>query len=300
MEQETSFGTTTAIQRHETAALAVAEQAKAAVQARYIMAMQRPRDWDDVRTRILKDCKRPGFAATAKYRVPRGGKDIVGPSIRFAESVVRSMGNILVETTTLYEDEDKRIVRVTATDLEANLTYHQDVSVAKTVERSKIKEGQPILGERLNSYGKRVFLVEATDDDLRMKEASAVSRAVRGLALRLLPGDILEEAMVAVDRTNDSDTKADPDAARKRMVDAFAAINVSASDLRQYLGVDVGKASPADMRDLRELYNSIKDGQTTWRDALAEKVVEGPGTLVPPEQEGKRVSIREREPGEEG
>lgn len=298
MEETTGFGTTTAIQRHETAALAVAEQAKAAVQARYVMAMQRPRDWDDVRTRILKDCKRPGFAATAKYSVPRAGQKIVGPSIRFAESAARAMGNVLLEQSTIYEDDDKRIVRVTATDLEANLTYHQDVSVAKTVERSRVKDGQAILAERVNSFGKRVFIVEATDDELRMKEAAQVSRAIRGMALRLLPGDILEEAMSAVDRTNDSDTKADPDAARKKMIDAFAAINVSASDLRQYLGVELGKASPVDMRELRELYQAIRDGQTTWRDAIAEKVVEGPTTVLPPEQEGKRVSLRQ--PGEDG
>src|SRR5581483_11459353 len=43
----------------ETAAQVLAEQAKAAVQARYIMAMKNPRDWDVVRQRLLKECERP-------------------------------------------------------------------------------------------------------------------------------------------------------------------------------------------------------------------------------------------------
>ena len=42
----------------ETAALAMAAQAKAAVQARYLMAMENRRDMDVVRQRILKECNR--------------------------------------------------------------------------------------------------------------------------------------------------------------------------------------------------------------------------------------------------
>ena len=46
----------------ETAASSVAAQATAQIQARYVVALRRPRDWDDVRVRILKECRRPSFA----------------------------------------------------------------------------------------------------------------------------------------------------------------------------------------------------------------------------------------------
>ena len=69
----------------ETTAGALAAQAKAAVEARYIMAMQRPRDWDQVRLSLLKECDRTNFAEVAIYRKPVG-QGIEGPSIRFAEA----------------------------------------------------------------------------------------------------------------------------------------------------------------------------------------------------------------------
>src|SRR5690606_29143084 len=59
---------------HETAATSIAAAAKAAIEARYILALKRPRDWDTVRTRLLKECDRPGFADAAIYRKPVGKK----------------------------------------------------------------------------------------------------------------------------------------------------------------------------------------------------------------------------------
>ena len=47
----------------------------------------------------------------------------------------------------------------------------------------------------MNSYGDTVYLVEATEDDLLTKQAAHVSKVIRTAALRLLPSDILEEAM---------------------------------------------------------------------------------------------------------
>lgn len=46
----------------ETAANVLAAQAKAQVEARYMMAMHRPRNWDAVRQDLLKECRRPSFA----------------------------------------------------------------------------------------------------------------------------------------------------------------------------------------------------------------------------------------------
>lgn len=71
---------------HETAASAAAAQSKALVEARYTVAINRPRDIDAVRQALLKECSRPSFAAVARYNKPIG-KGVVGPSIRFAEAV---------------------------------------------------------------------------------------------------------------------------------------------------------------------------------------------------------------------
>ena len=258
---------------NETSVSAVAAQAKATVEARYIMALQRPRDWDVVRQRIMKACNRSRFAEGARYAKPIGGKNVEGPSIRFAEEAVRAMGNIDVQTPTLYEDEQKRIVRVSVTDLESNSTYSSDITIAKTVERSKVREGQTVISKRVNSYGKQVFLVQASDDELQTKTLAQVSKALRTGAIRLLPSDLLEEAMEAVQSTLRAEEKRDPDAARKRLLDAFSGVGVGADAIKQYLGNnDLSSLSPRDMDDLRTVYQAIKDGDTSWREVIESRL----------------------------
>lgn len=255
----------------ETAATAVAAQAKAAVEARFILALKRPRDLDAVRLAILKECKRPGFAAVARYRKPVG-EGIEGPSIRFAEAAIRCMGNITPEVATVYEDPEKRIMRVSVTDLEANVTYSGDVTIEKTVERSSLKDGQIPIRMRTNSVGKKTYLVEATEDDLLNKQNALVSKQLRTLALRLVPGDILEEAMSAVIETLAAEDAADPNAARKKLVDAFDRFGVKPSALRDYLGHDLDGITPAELAELRAVAMTIRDGESTWKDALEHKL----------------------------
>jgi hypothetical protein len=248
----------------ETSVAAVAAQAKAAVEARYVMAMQQPRDIDVFRQNLLHDCKRPGFARVARYAKPVGGKKIEGPSVRFVETALRHFRNILRETPTIYEDDEKRIVRVIVTDLEANVTHSTDVPIAKTVERRKVKDGQEVLGQRENSYGDTVYIVRATDDDLLNKTNALISKAVRNMGLNVLPGDIVEEAQELVQRTARDEDAKDPDAARKKIVDSFATLGVRASDLTEYLGHSIDQCSPAEMDDLRAVYAGLKEGETTW------------------------------------
>lgn len=255
----------------ETSSSAVAAQAKAAVEARYIVAIKRPRDLDAVRLAILKECQRPSFAAVARYRKPVGD-GIEGPSIRFAEAAIRCMTNMLPEVATIYEDVEKRIVRVSVTDLESNVTYSGDITVEKTVERSSVKQGQTILRSRVNSVGKPTFLVEATEDDLQNKQGALVSKQLRTLSLRLLPGDILEEAMATVIETLEKADATDPGAARKKMVDVFARLGVKPSDLRDYLGHDLDGLTPPELAELRAVAATLRDGESTWRDALEHKL----------------------------
>lgn len=264
----------------ETASMAVAAQARAAIEARYIMALKRPRDPDAVRVKLMKECTRPSFAAVARYRKPIGA-GIEGPSIRFAEAAIRCMTNIFPEVSTVFDDERKRIVRVAVTDLEVNVTYTRDVTVNKVVERSKVKDGQRVLDERLNAQGKKVFLVEATEDDLLNKEGALVSKALRTLALRIIPGDLIDECMTEVKKTLHDRAAKDPDAERKALVDAFASLKVFPDDLLGYLGHGLDKLVPAEVVELRAIYASIRDGEATWADVLEQKTGKQGGPASP-------------------
>lgn len=251
----------------ETSSTVLAAQAKALVEARYTVALHRPRDWDKVRETLLKECRRPGFADTAIYHKPIG-KGIEGPSIRFAESAIRNMTNVTVETATIFDDSERRIVRVTVTDLEANVPYSQDVTITKTVERNSIKSGETPIRTRTGSRGQTVYILEATDDDILNRANALVSKAVRTLGLRLLPGDIMDECMDMCRETQRNRDAKDPSAAKNRVFDAFGAIGITVDQLKSYLGHDAKVLSAKEHETLRALYNSLKDGQTTWREVM--------------------------------
>jgi len=267
MRQE--FSGTSIQKQSDTAATAMAARSKAMIEARCIMAIQRPRNWDTVRTKLLDECKRPGFAQAARYKKPIG-KGVEGPSIRFAEAAIRYMTNIAIETTVTYDDDKKLILRVSATDLESNVPFEQDVVIAKTVERKKLARGQIPLSQRTNSYGELTYLVGATDEEILNKQNALVSKALRTLALRLLPGDILDECMSKCIATAENADAQDPAAARKAIVDAFHSLGVDADQLVKYLQHPLAASTPAELRNLRAVYSALRDGETTWREIMEE------------------------------
>jgi len=247
----------------------LSQQAIAAVQARYVLALNRPRNLDYVRQRILHECHRPTFARVAKYTLPFG-EGVSGPTIRFAEMVIRNMGNLYIENMLISDTPETRVVRVVVTDLETNASYYKDITIAKTVERSSLRKNQTPIKTRHNSLGKIVYIVEASEGDLLSKEAAQVSKAIRTCALRLIPGDILEEALNVVEDVLNSENAKDPDAARKKIVDTFAQKGITAEMLAKYLGMnDLSAISPQQITHLQGVYYTISDGEAAWTDIYA-------------------------------
>ena len=260
----------------ENSALAMAAQLKAVVEARYKMALARPRDLDTVRQNMLKDARRPSFANVAIYHKPVG-KGVEGPSIRFVEAAVRNMTNILTETVTVSEDDERRVIRVSVSDLETNTYFSQDVTVTKTVERSKLPQGEKPIRVRTNSKGQPVYILHGTDDDILNKQNALISKAVRTLGLRLIPGDLVDEALFYVRQTMATQDAQNPDAAKNRIIDAFSQIGVPVESLKDYLGHELSTIAPNELQELRAIYSAIKDGETSWKaimDNKAEKEAE--------------------------
>lgn len=256
----------------ETASTAIAAQSKAMVESRYVMAMRNPRNWDQVRSDLMKECKRPIFANNkSAYYVKPIGKGVEGLGIRFVEVALRCMKNVLVETTMIFEDEMKEVHRVSVTDLESNITYPLDVRVSKTVERSKPNDDGTFISVRKNSYGKNTYTVLGTDDDLLNKRGALISKAIRTIGLRIIPGDLCDEAEEIIKSVRMNDAANDPAEARRRIVDAFDEIGVSPTDLVAYLGHGVDKCSPAQIVTLRGIYGAIKDGEATWASVMQNK-----------------------------
>lgn len=262
----------------ETSATAQAAQAAAIVQAQFAIAARFPRDLDVVRERVLKECRRPSFAAVAEYAKPIGGSTVRGPSIRMAEMLVRALGNVRVSTSTLYEDAEKQVIRISATDLETNLEFSQDLTIRKTVERKNPK-GRVVIGERVNTSGEKTYLVQATDDEMLTVLAAHSSKSIRTTALRLVPGDLVAEALGQCKVTRTADDAKDPDAVKKRILDAFSGWGVSPDQVKAHMKKDLTAVTAAEVEYLRGLVTALAEGET-WASLTGEE--KKPDQSAPP------------------
>ena len=271
MVAKQAFGEQTLERTAEVQTAGMVAHEQAAVQARYVMAERKPRDEDTYRARLLKDCRRPHFAASAMFRVPRGGSSIEGLSIRFAEAAVRAMGNIWVKTVSVFEDQQKRITRVTVTDLENSSVYEKDVNVAKIIERSK-PGPQGYVSVRTNSRGQAVYLIKASDDEMMVRENAMLSKALRVLLLRFVPAWLQDECIEVIKETRMHRDAVDPDTAKRRLLDAFAEIRVLPESVVDYLGHGIDHCSQDEIAELRAVFTAVKDNETSWTESLAAKV----------------------------
>lgn len=253
----------------ETAGTAAAERAKALVQAEYIMAMERPRDWNRVREQILQDCRRPRFAAAARYSLPRKSQGreirIEGPSIRMAEALARAMGNIAVQTAIVYEDQHKRIVEVLVLELEKNLPFTGSATISKTKERRWVPDNAQPIGTRIGSDGQKLHILPLGESELMQAQEAQVARIRRNLILQLCPADILEEAEeTALDTLKNMGKRE----AVERVTKAFDALDLTPADVAEFLGHSLEEITPAELQDLRQIHAALKDNQTTWDEVL--------------------------------
>lgn len=252
-------------QNNTPAAVAAAEMQKARIESAYTIALHRPRSIDQVRQNILKHCERPRFAEKVKYSKPVGGGSVTGPTIRFAEMAIREMRNVFSDIQVIYEDDAKKQIKVILCDLETNCQFTKEVTLNKTVER-KSSKGREVVSERKNTYGDTVYVVVATEDELLNKEAALISKAIRNEGLRLIPQDIIEEAMDLAEATMKKADKEDPDGAKNRLIDAFFKVGIKVGDLIEYLGHGVDMVTPAELGELRKMYAALAEGSAKWSD----------------------------------
>ena len=278
------FGVITLEKSAELAAIAVAAAARAEIESAYIVAMKNRREEETARTKINRVSMNLIFAKKALYCKPVGGTKIIGPSIRFAEEMLRLWGNCKVTQTAIYEDSSRRIVKIVVRDLETNMSYDKDVTIEKKVER-KSAYGRDVLSERINTKKERVFIVVATEDEVLIKESALASKAIRNSGLRLIPQHIIEEALSIVRQTIRGGVDKDPETAKRAIVDAFASKGIFAGDIEKFLKHPLAQITTDEIAELQNILNSISEGQTRWGDYVngdkktAEKAEPAKGSL---------------------
>ena len=255
----------------------LAAQARANVQAHYLIAQSKPRDWDVVRTKLLALCDRPAFAAEAVKVKPGIAEPML--TIRFAEAAQQIMGNLEPTRAIIYESDTQRIVRMGLSDLESNNHPTRDLVIEKVVER-KNKQGRNVISHRSNSKGEIVYLVEATEDEMFTKESAWGSKWERQLTLKHLPADIRYECYSRCLETQRKADKADPQAAKNKLIDAYNTLGVRPDQLKEFLDVQsLDNLQPKDIELLRQIYTAIKEEDTNWREVMdARNAARGTGT----------------------
>jgi hypothetical protein len=278
------FGSTEMQRQHETMSTALASAAKAQIEAQFIMAIRNPRNPVHVRERLLTDCRRPAFADVSMYKIKRGkvkntagqwvDNFIEGPTIRFAEAARTAFRNLDTKIFIIYDDDNLRLVQVTTTDLETNITESATVNVAKTVERKQVYESHEVLAVRTTSEGGKVYIVRATAEEVNERQNSLVARVKRGQILTLIPGDLKAEAIQECYRTMSDANRKQIVARRQAAKLAFEKLGVSDPMLTGYLGHPIVEASAEELDELQTIYNGIREGETSWAAATASKTPE--------------------------
>jgi hypothetical protein len=257
-----------AIEKHQPQALAemgtaaAIARAQQEVQGAIIVAKRFPRNEDDCRAKLLKACKRTEFAEDAEYNFPRGGQDVAGPSVYLAREAARLWGNIQYGFEVIRDDQETRMIRSFAWDMESNARTIQEDSFRKLIFR------------------KKGGWVEPDERDLRELTNRRAAIGYRNCILQLIPSDYVNEACREANRTLQNKAAQDPDGERKKIVDAFAEINVMPSKLEEIIGHKLAEASPPEIAKLRGIYKSIRDGNSTIADYLT-PVVEPGGSGLP-------------------
>lgn len=273
----------------ETSSSAIAAREKAAVEARFLVAMNRPRNFDQSFARLMTACRRPSFAKVARYAKPIGGKHIFGLSIRFAEEAANLWGNIDVSSFLVFDDDERRIYRTVGTDLETNSTHAVDIMIEKFVERRAVREGMEVVGQRMNTSGQVVFKIRATEDDLLVKVNNQIAKSRRNVILPLIPADVRDECEKQIIETQANRDAEDPEGSRKEIVLAFHAMGVSPVQLVELLGNPLEQVNPSQLTLLRSYYTALRDGEASWAE-IVEQHATAHGRKAPTSNGGEQAA----------
>ena len=233
------------------------------------MAKTFPRDVIAARDRILNACTRPKLAQEACYTYSRGGTDVTGPSIRLAEMLAQNWGNMTFGIRELEQRNGESTCEAFAWDMETNA---RQVKVFQVPHIRHTKKGDyPLTDPR----------------DIYELIANNGARRLRACILGIIPGDIVEEAVAACDKT--TATKCPVTKERlAEMLEKFAEYGVTKEQIEVRVQCHLDAIKPAQLANLGKIFNSIKDGMSKPEDWFPkEPEAEKPDT--PKKQSGSKL-----------
>lgn len=213
------------------------------VQGAILMARQLPRDEFRAQKKIMEAAKRISLAEKAVYCYPRGGQQVKGPSIRAAETIAKYWGNISYGTKELSQNAGEHCSEMMAYcwDLESNVRVER---IFKVPHLRDTKQGTKVLTDARDIY-------ERTAND--------GARRLRAVILEVLPADIVEDFILACEKTMEGGSDKPLKERILDMIAKFADLGVTQDMIEQRIGTKCDNFIPKNLVDLGSVYNSIKN-----------------------------------------
>ena len=202
-----------------------------------------PRSLALSRQRVLDmACVNEEVAASCFYSLPREGKNITGPSVRFAEIVASSWGNLRVQARVTEIGDTMIVAQGVCHDLETNVALSAEARVRIT-----------------NRSGKRY-----NDDMIGVACASALSKATRNAIFKVVPRANFIDIEAKARQVAGGDSKSLSQNRTAMLAYLKSEYKVDVKRLCSSLGVSgVDEITTVMIADIRGRITAIKEGDAT-------------------------------------
>jgi hypothetical protein len=177
----------------------------------------------------------------------------------------------------VHDDDDYRLVRGIAWDVQTNTQNVMEDQFRKLIQR-KVNVAGPKDRPRWETQW-----VVPDERDLRELTNRRGAICERNAIFKVMPKDLIEDAVARCEATTRDRTAKDPKAALKELLDDLAEVNVTVLMAEEALGGPLAQATPAQVTELFGVAKAIADKQTTWAEYVGrpEETVASPPPPVP-------------------
>lgn len=218
-------------------------------------AKRYPRNIDIALARIQDIAARDAeTAADCFYTIPRDGSKVDGLSVRMAEIIATSWGNLRAQARIIGDDGKTITAQGVAHDLETNVAISVEVKMGVVYGKND-KKGRT--GQRFS------------DDMVVTTSQAACAKAFRNAVLKVVPKAVTNQIIERIRQVSVGAINADLLKRRTMMLNWYRAKNIDINAVFYFLGVDKEDLIDADMvMKLHSLATAIKDNETTVEESL--------------------------------
>lgn len=197
-------------------------------------------------------------AGSCFYTLRRQGKVIEGPSVRMAEIIASSWGNLRVQARIIGNDGKMITAQGVCHDLESNYAVSSEVK-----RRITDKQGKTF------------------SEDMQVVTGNAACAiAMRNALFKVVPAALVKKVIDKAKKVSLGESMT-LETSRGKMLQYFKTIGVEEKQILDYLSIEKVDEINIDMVvELRGLANAIKEGTTTAKEAFMPKVDEKKAAAV--------------------